>query len=193
MDNRENILHCALNLFYQKGYDAVGIQEICQDAGITKPTMYHYFGSKAGLLEVLLEEMFSQLLTELSEVVEKNNGIEQALDDFASVIFEFASKNPKAYMLLMALSYSAKENELYRMVRPYITRLNGYAVQMFDNSAGQLGNMNNRQQQFAIGFLGVISHYLMLLAYREETDTIANVSEEVRRSLIHQFMHGIWT
>ena len=54
MDNRENILTCALELFYQRGYDAVGIQEICQAAGITKPTLYHYFGSKYGLLEVLL-------------------------------------------------------------------------------------------------------------------------------------------
>ena len=36
MDNRENILTCALELFYQRGYDAVGIQEICQAAGITK-------------------------------------------------------------------------------------------------------------------------------------------------------------
>ena len=67
MDNRENILTCALELFYQRGYDAVGIQEICQAAGITKPTLYHYFGSKYGLLEVLLEREFSGFFGRLSE------------------------------------------------------------------------------------------------------------------------------
>ena len=36
MDNRERILQCALELFYAKGYDAVGVQEIAQKAGITK-------------------------------------------------------------------------------------------------------------------------------------------------------------
>lgn len=61
MDNREKILRCALELFYHKGYDAVGIQEICQSAGITKPTLYHYFGSKYGLLEVLLEHELSRV------------------------------------------------------------------------------------------------------------------------------------
>ena len=49
MDNRERILQCALELFYAKGYDAVGVQEIAQKAGITKPTLYYYFGSKYGL------------------------------------------------------------------------------------------------------------------------------------------------
>ena len=29
-----------------KGYDAVGVQEIVDTAGITKPTLYYYFGSK---------------------------------------------------------------------------------------------------------------------------------------------------
>ena len=41
MDNRERILQCALELFYAKGYDAVGVQEIAQKAGITKPTLYY--------------------------------------------------------------------------------------------------------------------------------------------------------
>ena len=75
MDNREKILRCALELFYHKGYDAVGIQEICQSAGITKPTLYHYFGSKYGLLEVLLEHELSGFLSRLSENARFLNGI----------------------------------------------------------------------------------------------------------------------
>ena len=61
MDNKEKILRCALDLFYAKGYDAVGVQEIAEKAGVTKPTLYYYFGSKYGLLETLLN-------TELSHV-----------------------------------------------------------------------------------------------------------------------------
>ena len=62
MDNRERILQCALELFYAKGYDAVGVQEIAQKAGITKPTLYYYFGSKYGLLETLLTKHFTVLI-----------------------------------------------------------------------------------------------------------------------------------
>ena len=54
IDNRELLLDAALDLFYAKGYDAVGVQEIVDRAGVTKPTLYYYFGSKIGLLQNLL-------------------------------------------------------------------------------------------------------------------------------------------
>jgi len=56
MDNRSTILARALELWSERGYDAVGVQEIVDAAGITKPTLYHYFGSKRGLLDCLIEE-----------------------------------------------------------------------------------------------------------------------------------------
>ena len=56
MDNRSLILARALDLWAERGYDAVGVQEIVEAAGITKPTLYHYFGSKRGLLDALIEE-----------------------------------------------------------------------------------------------------------------------------------------
>ena len=49
MDNRETILETALDLFYTRGYDAVGVQEIAERSGVTKPTLYYYFKSKYGL------------------------------------------------------------------------------------------------------------------------------------------------
>ena len=48
MDNREKILQCAEELFYSRGYDAAGVQEIVEMAGVTKPTLYYYFGRQAG-------------------------------------------------------------------------------------------------------------------------------------------------
>ena len=42
MDNRKKILKVSLDLFHQKGYDAISVQEIVERAGITKPTLYYY-------------------------------------------------------------------------------------------------------------------------------------------------------
>ena len=54
MDNRQLIIEKALELFCARGYDAVGVQEIAEQSGITKPTLYYYFGSKQGLMETIL-------------------------------------------------------------------------------------------------------------------------------------------
>src|SRR5512145_126046 len=55
---RDRILDEALRLFAARGYEAVGVQDICEASGITKPTLYYHFGSKEGLLSALFAERF---------------------------------------------------------------------------------------------------------------------------------------
>ena len=74
MDNRQLIIEKALELFCARGYDAVGVQEIAEQSGITKPTLYYYFGSKQGLMETNLEEN-SHILEEMLERRWKNLGM----------------------------------------------------------------------------------------------------------------------
>ena len=54
-------MQCAEELFYSKGYDAAGVQEIVERAGVTKPTLYYYFGSKLGLLQAILDNWIQNL------------------------------------------------------------------------------------------------------------------------------------
>ncbi len=191
MENRERILACALDLFYQRGFDAVGTQEICQRAGVTKPTMYHYFGSKYGLLETLLAQELGGFAEMLSQAAHYRVSVEQSLYRFATVLLDCADANYRAYLLMMSLAYSARENEAYQAVRPYINKIHSLAVQLFDEAAPVLGNMNGRQEQFALGFLGLFNHYILFRGNQKTPGSRVKVSEETKRSLIHQFMHGI--
>jgi AcrR family transcriptional regulator len=45
-DNRQILLQTALSLFARRGFSSVGVQEIVTAAGLSKPTLYHYFGHK---------------------------------------------------------------------------------------------------------------------------------------------------
>src|SRR4029453_9696211 len=51
----ERILHKAIELFATKGYDATSVREICEAAGITKPTLYHFYGSKEGVYRAIVD------------------------------------------------------------------------------------------------------------------------------------------
>ena len=77
METKEKILSCAEELFYLKGYDGTGVQEIAGQAGITKPTLYYYFGSKRGLLDQLLETKFNKLLRETGTQIQKYHFCQQ--------------------------------------------------------------------------------------------------------------------
>ena len=60
----------------------------------------------------------------------------------------------------------------------------------FDRAAEQLGNMNGRQRQFAIGFIGTINHYLILKF--EEGSEKGLTTEEIN-AVVRQFMYGIFS
>lgn len=191
--NRENIRHVHRIFFIREAMMQSAYRRSVRLPGLPSQLLYHYFGSKYGLLEVLLEREFSGFFGRLSENARFQNGIEESLTAFAGTLIDFANENRKAYMLFMAFSYSARENEVYTAVRPYITQLYNLTVQLFEQASGQLGNMNGRQKEFAIGFLGLLNHYILFLGYQDGGEDNITVSEEQKGSLIHQFMHGIWT
>lgn len=61
---KEEMLKQSLTLFNAYGYENVGIQRIIDSVGVKKPTLYHYFGSKNGLLKHLLDDNFGKLKIE---------------------------------------------------------------------------------------------------------------------------------
>lgn len=76
---RRRILDTASRLFAQKSFDAVSMRAIAKEAEVDPSLISHYFGSKEGLFEAMLErsigvdaiaaEMFGGDLTELGTTI----------------------------------------------------------------------------------------------------------------------------
>lgn len=192
MDNRMLIMECAKELFYSKGYDAVGVQQIVDQAGISKPTLYYYFGSKLGLLRTLLETKFEDFHLPEKTEWRQFGDIRNALYQLAAEFFNFFEKDREFYMLMMALFYSARDNEAYQTVKPYVTMFFDYTVKLFEAFSDELGNMNGRQRQFSVGFMGTINHYLLLQCEMDPKHQM-KISDQQIVSLVNQFMYGIFT
>ena len=62
-DREEQIVEIAGRVFGERGYALASVAEIAELAGISKPLIYNYFGSKDGLLVACLR-MGGQLLSE---------------------------------------------------------------------------------------------------------------------------------
>ena len=54
-DTREHVLSTAAQLFAERGFANVSIRDICDEAGVTAPTIYHYFGNKDRLFQAAIE------------------------------------------------------------------------------------------------------------------------------------------
>jgi AcrR family transcriptional regulator len=59
---REQLLEAAAHLFADRGFHAVGIDDIGAAAGISGPGVYRHFRSKAALLEALCDRAMTRML-----------------------------------------------------------------------------------------------------------------------------------
>ncbi|HEY0516289.1 MAG TPA: TetR family transcriptional regulator [Solirubrobacteraceae bacterium] len=66
---RAALLKTARELFAQRGYAAVGTEEIVRAAGVTRGALYHHFEGKLELFEAVYEQVEEQLMTRIAEAV----------------------------------------------------------------------------------------------------------------------------
>ena len=65
-ETRTRILEAAGESFSRHGYDATGVAEICERAGVTKGAFYHHFTSKQAVFMELLNDWLAVVDSELA-------------------------------------------------------------------------------------------------------------------------------
>jgi TetR/AcrR family transcriptional regulator len=191
--NRGKILETALGLFSERGYEAVGVAEICESSGITKPTLYHYYGSKRGLLDAIVAERGAPLASGLREAAayaagDRARGVPDGLERIALALVRCARSDRAFARLRLALAFAPPSSEGYRAAAVLNDGIFESVEAFFRAASEDHGNMRGRSRAYAAAFIGTVDTYVgIFLAGRAE------LSDEVVRSALRQFMYGIFS
>ncbi|MBA9025582.1 TetR/AcrR family transcriptional regulator [Peribacillus huizhouensis] len=80
MDTKSQMIEIATNLFQQKGYKGVGVNEILKVCNITKGALYHHFpNGKEELLIACLKNMDEAITTDIEVIFERCQTTMEAL------------------------------------------------------------------------------------------------------------------
>ncbi len=71
MANNNNIKQAAFHLFARKGYGSTSMQDIAQEVGLKKQSLYSHFASKQELYAVILHEQSHIIMTEMQLAVDR--------------------------------------------------------------------------------------------------------------------------
>jgi len=98
--SRQRILAAATDEFASKGFGDARVDEIARRAGINKRMLYHYFGSKDGLFQAALEEIYETIChagqaLELA-AIEPRPGLAKLVD----FVWDYYAANPQSITLL---------------------------------------------------------------------------------------------
>jgi TetR/AcrR family transcriptional regulator len=102
----ERILSTALALFAVKGYDATAVREICEAAGITKPTLYHFYGSKDGVLRALVTSAFGQFRAIVDRGLASPGSFQDRLKTIARLVFAEAHEHPRLWRFIHSIIWA---------------------------------------------------------------------------------------
>jgi AcrR family transcriptional regulator len=102
----ERILSTALDLFAVHGYDATSVREICEAAGITKPTLYHFYGSKDGVLQALVTTGFERFRGLVDGALETPGSFRERVKVMARSLFESASRQPRFWRFMHSIVWA---------------------------------------------------------------------------------------
>lgn len=188
-ETRKKILDTALKLFSDKGFEAVGVQEIAQECNLTKPSLYYYFNSKSGILEGIMTEYVDPFIADLKKSISNDEGIESSLKNFAYCYISNCCRNLPLCMMMMTMQYSPVHSEYNKAFVKHCRVIIELAINLFLRESHMLGNMNGREGQFANTFLGILGFHMYTLRLSENPQLDKNEVD----NLIHQFLHGIFS
>ncbi len=186
-DTRAELLGRALDLFAAYGYDGVGVQQICSAAGVTKPTLYHHFGSKRGLLKALIDERLGPLRVALAEDVACGDLV-ATLTAIAEATFAFAAAERSFYRLYLTLWFAPIRSEAYEVARSFHERHFAAVERLLRDALAAEGLSVDRGRALAAAFLGVLNNAIGLAL-----NNYAALGAQRAREAAHAFLYGFAT
>ncbi|MEY4533350.1 MAG: hypothetical protein RI926_1119 [Actinomycetota bacterium] len=70
-NTQDRLLEAAIDVIDQGGVKALRVRDISARAGVKEPSVYHYFGSRDGLIEAAQAQRYIRGLLELTQVFDK--------------------------------------------------------------------------------------------------------------------------
>jgi TetR/AcrR family transcriptional regulator len=102
---REKIYAAAARVFAQKGYASATVQEIVERAGVTKPALYYYFGSKEGAYRAILEKGLSDFGARMDAVDRMKGRAPVRLRRLCEELFALSHEHLDAVRLMHFIYY----------------------------------------------------------------------------------------
>jgi AcrR family transcriptional regulator len=102
---RERLLATASELFTRRGYAATSVREIVSGAGVTKPLLYHHFGSKEGIFLALVGRLEREMEDRLDAARLEPGTPLQRIRAICQSVYAIADGREPEVRLLYAIYY----------------------------------------------------------------------------------------
>jgi len=178
------ILEAADQVIGEVGYDAASVADIAARAEVNKALVFYYFGSKAELLERVLERYYTAHKEALARGYEPGGSLRERLHHMMDSYLDFIVANRRYPRLIQQLVASSEAHHalIQRNLRPLFE----WITEMLSDTAPAKGPLAARQ--FFLTFSGSVINYFTYAPVLAEVwgeDPMSDAALADRRAHLH--------
>jgi AcrR family transcriptional regulator len=137
--SREAVLDAAEQLMAEQGYEAASVAALVERSGVPPSSIYHYFGSKEGVLLAVMERGANRFFDALPDIDERVGTQAEHLAAAVGAVATTLEQNPDFLRILIVMAaqpFNAGKGEVHRVVNRVrekaLERLRGQMRIVFD-------------------------------------------------------------
>ena len=184
----KHILQAALKRFANAGYAATSVQQIVDDAQVSKPALYYYFQDKAGLFEALVHQAHDARYEVLRAAAARGSDIREQLENILTDLFAYVSENRELTRISFATMFAAPGEIPESLHYADKCERNFEFVHSLIREAQDRDELDRRYEsrELAFGFYGLANFYLVSHLVRPE----AVPDQQGARRIVDLFLTG---
>jgi len=187
-ETRADILRAALKRFAHSGYAAASVQQIVDEAKVSKPALYYYFGDKARLFQALVDEAHDERLRLMETAVSRGKDLEAQLTEILTASFDYAQKNRELMRIAFATAFAAPGEMPDGLRYSDKCERNFEFVHSVIKKALAAGTLDKRfdSRELAFGFYGQLNAYLVSQLLMPD----CRLNRDTARRIVELFLAG---
>ncbi|MBM6545707.1 TetR/AcrR family transcriptional regulator [Janibacter sp. YIM B02568] len=112
---RAQLLEAAQTVFVRKGYHSAAMEDIAEEAGVSKPVLYQHFPGKLELYLALLESQCDRLETLVLDALENSSDHKDRVYRTIAAFFEFVGGEGEAFRLVFESDLTSDPQVRHRL------------------------------------------------------------------------------
>jgi len=184
----KHILEAALKRFANAGYAATSVQQIVDDAHVSKPALYYHFQDKAGLFQALVYQAHDERYRVLCEAAAKSRDIREQLEHILRDMFDYVSRNRELMRISFATMFAAPGEVPANLDYAKKCERNFEFIHSLIKQAQEVGGLDPAfdSREMAYGFYGLANFYLVSPVVKPGCLT----DKKVARRIVDLFLSG---
>ncbi len=185
--NCRAVVQSAQEIFLEKPYSSITVDEIAKSAGVTKRTLYTYFPSKLALFIQMFDDYLQQLHRLMLEALNDDLRPDRALQRIIEGLFQFTKENDRFMRLFWSLDSAEFEGEipeeLVRSIRLWNQEMIDRVVELVKKGQQQ-GLVVACDPELLVHLISAFNKGIIIHTNKESNLNIANVDPESLKSLL---------